>query len=67
MNHMKRYGIIAALVAMALGAFANDRQGVMRRIYPTGADSEGVVLFARGGEVKVQVLEAWDIMPSNWY
>jgi beta-fructofuranosidase len=47
--------------------FANERQAVMRRIYPTREDSVGVVLFSKGGSVKVPVLEAWDMMPSNPY
>ena len=45
--------------------FANDRQAVMRRIYPSREDSLGVALFARGGSFRVPLLEAWEIMPSN--
>jgi beta-fructofuranosidase len=47
--------------------FANDRQAVMRRIYPTRADSLGVALFSNGGPTKVPVVEAWEMMPSNPY
>jgi beta-fructofuranosidase len=47
--------------------FANDRQAVMRRIYPTRKDSLGVVLFSKGGSAKVPTLQAWDMMPSNPY
>ena len=47
--------------------FANGRQAVMRRIYPTRADSMNVVLFSKCGQVKVESLQAWDIMPSNPY
>jgi len=47
--------------------FANDRQAVMRRIYPSKADSIGVALFTKGGPAKVKQLRAWDIMPSNPY
>jgi beta-fructofuranosidase len=47
--------------------FVNDRQAVMRRIYPTRADSVGVRLFSNGGSVNVTKLKAWDIMPSNPY
>jgi len=47
--------------------FANDRQAVMRRIYPSRKDSVSVVLFSKGGSVKVPVIEAWDMMPSNPY
>ena len=45
--------------------FANDRQAVMRRIYPSRDDSVDVKLFARGGTCKALLLEGWDIMPSN--
>ncbi|MHC4637647.1 MAG: glycoside hydrolase family 32 protein [Planctomycetota bacterium] len=47
--------------------FANDRQAVMRRVYPTRKDSLGVVLFSKGGSTKVNILQAWDMMPSNPY
>jgi beta-fructofuranosidase len=45
--------------------FANDRQAVMRRIYPTRADSLGVMLFSRDGAVAVKRLEAWDMAAAN--
>ena len=48
-----------------VGAFANDRQAVMRRIYPTREDSLGVALFSREGAAKVTLVEAWDMAPSN--
>jgi len=47
--------------------FANSRQAVMRRIYPSRADSIGVSLFSTGGTTRVRTLEAWKIMPSNPY
>jgi beta-fructofuranosidase len=47
--------------------FANDRQAVMRRIYPSREDSVGVALFSTGGPATVTTLEAWDIMPSSPY
>jgi beta-fructofuranosidase len=47
--------------------FANDRQAVMRRIYPTRKDSVNVTIFSKGGAVKVPVIKAWDMMPSNPY
>ncbi|MGM0400470.1 MAG: glycoside hydrolase family 32 protein [Chloroflexota bacterium] len=46
-------------------AFANDRQAVMRRIYPTREDSVGVRLFSRGGPSHVRLVEAWDMAPAN--
>ncbi|RPG46195.1 MAG: glycoside hydrolase family 32 protein [Gammaproteobacteria bacterium TMED134] len=50
-----------------LEVFANGRQAVMRRIYPARTDSLGVSFFAEGGAAKVNVLEAWEISPSNPY
>ena len=47
--------------------FANGRQAVMRRIYPSRKDSVGVALFSMGGAASVPTLEAWDMMPSNPY
>ncbi|HNQ90874.1 MAG TPA: GH32 C-terminal domain-containing protein [Verrucomicrobiota bacterium] len=46
--------------------FANDgRQAVMRRLYPSRADSLGVRLFSVGGPASVPLIEAWDMMPAN--
>ncbi len=45
--------------------FANDRQAVMRRIYPTRADSVSVCLFSEGADVVIESLRAWDMAPSN--
>jgi sucrose-6-phosphate hydrolase SacC (GH32 family) len=47
--------------------FANGRQAVMRRVYPSRADSLGVAIFSRGGPARVQKLRKWDMMPSNPY
>jgi beta-fructofuranosidase len=47
--------------------FANDRQAVMRRIYPTQKDSLAVTIFSNGGKATVNSLQVWDIMPSNPY
>ena len=47
--------------------FANGRQAVMRRIYPSRTDSIGLTLFSNGGPARVTTLEAWDMMPSNPY
>jgi beta-fructofuranosidase len=45
--------------------YANDRQAVVRRIYPTRADSTGVAVFCDApGAATVQ---AWEMMPSNPY
>jgi len=47
--------------------FANGRQAVMRRIYPSRAESTGVRLFSTGGPARVTLLNAWEMMPSNPY
>lgn len=45
--------------------FANGRQSVVKRIYPTRPDSVGVQAYARGGSATLARLEAWD-MESIW-
>jgi beta-fructofuranosidase len=45
--------------------FANDRQAVVRRIYPSRPDSLGVALFSEGGETRVRSVAAWEMAPSN--
>jgi beta-fructofuranosidase len=45
--------------------FANDRQAVMRRVYPARGYSQGIVLFSNGGITKVKSVEAWDMAPAN--
>ena len=48
-----------------LEVFANGRQSVTQRIYPTRPDSDRVVLFARGGGATVCSLEAWTMAPTH--
>jgi sucrose-6-phosphate hydrolase SacC (GH32 family) len=48
-----------------LEVFANSRQCITQRIYPTRRDSLGVLLFARGGSVRVKSVQAWDLAPTN--
>jgi sucrose-6-phosphate hydrolase SacC (GH32 family) len=43
--------------------FANGRQSLTQRVYPTRADSTGVRLFAVGGVARASVVEAWDMEP----
>jgi beta-fructofuranosidase len=47
--------------------YANDRQAICRRVYPSRDDSFGVVLFAEDGEATVSSVTAWEMMPSNPY
>ena len=48
-----------------LEVYANDRQCITQRIYPSRSDSLGVTLISRGGSVKVKSLDAWDMSPTN--
>ncbi|MBI5090855.1 MAG: GH32 C-terminal domain-containing protein [Candidatus Hydrogenedentes bacterium] len=47
--------------------FANDRQAIGRRVYPTRADSLGVYLFSEGGDATFKSVKAWRMMPSQPY
>jgi len=48
-----------------LEVYANGRQCVTQRIYPTRADSLGVALFSQQGTTNVRSLYAWDMAPIN--
>ncbi len=48
-----------------LEVFANGRQCITQRIWPTRADSMGVAVFARGGNAKMTALQAWDMGATN--
>ena len=48
-----------------LEVFANRRQCITQRLYPTSVDSLGVALVSEGGEYEVESLHAWDMAPSN--
>lgn len=50
-----------------LEVFANGRQCVTQRLWPTRRDALGVSLFSRGGETRVESLEAWDMSPAQPY
>ena len=47
--------------------YANDRQAIGRRVYPTRPESVGVKLFSSGGEARFTAVKAWEMMPSNPY
>ncbi len=49
--------------------FANDRQAITRRVYPTRDDSLGIELFAEGAEEESTDVQfkAWEIAPANPY
>lgn len=44
--------------------FANDRQALLRRVYP-GEESVHVKLFSRGGAAHILSLSCWQMMPAN--
>jgi len=44
--------------------YANDRQAIARRIYPT-LGGKGISFFANGGAALVKSVKTWEIMPSN--
>ena len=44
--------------------FANRRQCLTQRIYPTRADSLGVSIFTSGGEAFLNRLDAWTMTPT---
>jgi len=48
-----------------LEVFANGRQCITQRIYPTRADSLGVALYSHGDAVSVPTVEAWDLAPAH--
>lgn len=48
-----------------LEVFANGRQCVTQRIYPTRADSTGIGLLAREGSAHVRTLDAWEMAAAN--
>ena len=48
-----------------LEVYANGRQCLTQRIYPTRADSVGVALFSLEGTTTVRSLDAWDMEPTN--
>lgn len=50
-----------------LEIYANGRQCVTQRIYPTRPDSLGVVLFSKRGTVMVHSVDAWDMAPIDLY
>ena len=47
--------------------FANSRQAIARRIYPSRQDSTGARVYSAGGDTRVHSLKAWKITPSNPY
>jgi len=46
--------------------FANNRQAIARRIYPT-LGGKGISAFSNNGDIKIESIKSWEIMPSNLY
>ena len=44
--------------------FANGRQCITQRVYPTRTDSTGVRLVSRGGQARFQSVQAWEMAPA---
>merc|ERR1712098_334214 len=45
--------------------FANGRQCMTQRIYPTREDSLGVSAFSSGGEATLESLDVWEMRTTN--
>ena len=45
--------------------FANGRQCVTQRVYPTRSDSHGIEVFSSGGLSLINNLRVWDMSPTN--
>ena len=45
--------------------FANDRACLTARVYPTGARSTGLGLYASGGKARMASFEAWEMRPIS--
>ena len=48
-----------------LEVFANGRQCLTQRIYPTRDDSLGIALYSKGGDARVVVLNVWEMTAAN--
>ncbi len=47
--------------------YANDLQAITRRVYPERLDSTGVYMFCEGGDADFNIIQTWEMMPSNPY
>ena len=47
--------------------YANDRQAIGRRVYPTRRDTLGVIAFVDGGEGTALRVRAWEMAAANPY
>jgi sucrose-6-phosphate hydrolase SacC (GH32 family) len=49
-----------------LEVFANGRQCLTQRIYPTRPDSQGIAFFSAGGQARFESVQAWDMTPTKF-
>ena len=47
--------------------YANERQAVVRMVYPEKEDSKGVSLISEGGNTGFKDVTVWQMMPTNEY
>jgi sucrose-6-phosphate hydrolase SacC (GH32 family) len=45
--------------------FANNRQLITSRVYPTKVDSKDVYVFSEGGDAWAHVIHAWDMKKAG--
>lgn len=45
--------------------FVNGRICLTQRIYPTRDDSQEIILFAKGDNIQIPILNAWQMQPAN--
>ena len=48
-----------------LEIYANGRQSLTQRIYPSKPESQGIHLFSKGGSAKAIKVESWNIHPTS--
>ena len=48
-----------------LEVFANERQVITQRVYPTRADAKGIELLSQGGTAQLKSADMWDMAASN--
>jgi beta-fructofuranosidase len=47
--------------------YANQRQAISRRVYPTRPDATGIQLFTSQGNAELSAVKIWDMIPCNPY
>lgn len=47
--------------------FANDRQAITRRVFPTEKENADIYVYFSGEKAKFEEIKAWDVAPTNPY